>query len=106
MSEINLTDDNFEAEVLKYPGVAMVDFWAVWCGPCKMFGPTVEEIAKEYEGKAKICKLNTDEGMKTSAQFRVSSIPTVIFFKGGQPVAQMVGLQSKEAVKKQLDALL
>ncbi|MGB2578899.1 thioredoxin 1 [Elusimicrobium simillimum] len=106
MSEINLTDDNFEAEVLKYSGVAMVDFWATWCGPCKMFGPTVAEIAKEYEGKAKICKLNTDEGAKVCNDYRISSIPTVIFFKNGQPVGQMVGLQTKEEVKKQLDALL
>jgi len=106
MSEINLTDDNFEAEVLKHSGVAMVDFWATWCGPCRMFAPVVAEIAKEYAGKVKVCKLNTDEGMQTSAAFRIASIPTVMFFKNGKPVAQMVGAHAKEDVKKQLDAIL
>ncbi|MDR0953603.1 MAG: thioredoxin [Elusimicrobiota bacterium] len=106
MSEIHLTDANFEEEITKYKGVALVDFWAPWCGPCRMLGPVIEELAGEYEGKAKICKLNTDEAAEKSAEFRVSSIPTIIFFKDGQPKAQLIGLQSKEELKKNLDALL
>ncbi len=106
MSEVLLTDANFEAEVLKYNGPVMVDFYAVWCGPCKMLGPVVEELAKEYEGKVKICKLNVDDAPNTASQFRVSSIPTIIFFKDGAVAAQEVGLQSKEELKKQLDALI
>lgn len=106
MSIVNLTDETFEQEITNYKGIAMVDFWASWCGPCKMFSPTVDEIAAEYAGKAKICKLDTDQGMQVSAKYHISSIPTVLFFKDGEVAAQMVGLQSKEEVKKQLDALL
>lgn len=106
MSEIVLTDANFESEVLKYPGAVMVDFYAVWCGPCKMLAPTVDELAAEYEGKAKICKLNVDEAGGVSAKYRVSSIPTILFFKNGELMHQAVGLQAKEELKKQLDALL
>jgi len=104
--ETHLTDENFAREVLQYKGVVLVDFWAPWCGPCRMLGPVVEELAKEYEGKAKICKLNTDDAGDTSAQFRIASIPTIILFKDGAPKAQLIGLQSKEELKKQLDALL
>jgi thioredoxin 1 len=104
--EIHLTDDSFAKEVLEYKGVALVDFWAPWCGPSRMLGPVVEELAKEYEGKAKICKLNTDDAAEISAQYRIASIPTIIIFKGGGPVTQLVGLHSKDELKKQLDALL
>ena len=104
--EIHLNDQNFSQEVLKYKGVVLVDFWAPWCGPCRMLGPVVTELAKEYEGKAKIAKINTDEAAEVSAQYRIASIPTIIIFKNGEPKAQLIGLQSKEEMKKQLDALL
>lgn len=106
MSEVILTDANFEQEVLQYKGVVMVDFWATWCGPCRMLGPVVEELAKEYEGKVKVCKLNTDDGMDTSSKYRITSIPTIIFFKNGEIAGQTVGLQSKAALQEKLNALL
>ena len=106
MSEVILNDSNFDAEVLQYKGVAMVDFWAPWCGPCRMLGPVVEELAGEYAGKVKIAKLNVDEAPDTSTQFGVSSIPTLIFFKDGKVVSQTVGLQTKSTLQEKLNALL
>ncbi|MBR3631728.1 MAG: thioredoxin [Elusimicrobiaceae bacterium] len=106
MSEVVLTDANFEQEVLKDEGVVLVDFWAPWCGPCKMLGPVVEELAKEYEGKVKVCKLNTDDGATTSSRYRITSIPTLIFFKKGEVVAQLSGLQAKAALQEKLNSLL
>lgn len=106
MSEVILNDSNFDAEVLQYKGVAMVDFWAPWCGPCRMLAPVVEELAGEYAGKVKIAKLNVDEAPDTSTQFGVSSIPTLIFFKDGKVVSQTVGLQTKSTLQEKLNALL
>ncbi len=106
MSEIHLNDATFDKEVLEYKGVALVDFWAPWCGPCRMLGPVIEELASEYEGKAKICKINTDDAAEKSTQYRIASIPTILFFKDGELKKQLMGLQSKEELKKQLDALL
>ena len=106
MSEVILTDANFTEEVLQFKGVVLVDFWATWCGPCRMLGPVVEELAKEYEGRVKVCKLNIDEGMETSTKYRISSVPTIIFFKDGEVVGQVVGLQSKAALQEKINSLL
>ena len=103
---VKLTDDSFEAEIIKSELPALVDFWAPWCGPCKMVGPIVEELAEEYDGKVKICKLNVDENSKTAAQYGVKSIPTLILFKGGESIDQTIGAASKgkldEMIKKAL----
>lgn len=101
--EIVFTDQNFETEVLKSEKITLVDFWAPWCGPCQMMGSIIEELAKEMGDKAKIGKLNVDENSQTAQKFSVMSIPTVLIFKGGKMVKQLVGVQSKEALKKELE---
>jgi thioredoxin 1 len=101
---IELTGANFE-ETLK-EGVSLVDFWAPWCGPCRMIAPVIEELAEDYDGKAKICKVNTDEEQDIAVKFGIRSIPTIMFFKDGQMVDQIVGAQSKQALSEKLDALL
>lgn len=98
MSEVKLTDQNFKEEVLDYKGVAIVDFYADWCGPCKMMGPIFEEAAKEAGDKAKFGKLNVDEAQETAMKYGVMSIPTIIVFKDGEVVSQVAGVQSKEAL--------
>jgi thioredoxin 1 len=104
--EIQLTDTNFDQEVLKSSIPVMVDFWAPWCGPCKMIAPTIEEIASEYAGKVKVCKLNTDDNPDTASKFSITAIPTILFFKEGKVVQELVGLQPKEEIQKFLDNLL
>lgn len=101
-----VTDSTFAQEVLQSDQVVMVDFWAPWCGPCRILGPTVDELAKEYEGRAKVVKLNVDDNPDTAAQYGVRSIPTLIFFKNGEPVGQVVGVQPKHALASLLDRLL
>ena len=103
---LEITDGNFSETVTKNKGVALVDFWAEWCGPCRLIGPVVEELAKEYEGKATIGKVNVDDNRETAAQFGIMSIPTVLFFKDGQMVDKHVGVASKSELKKKLDALI
>lgn len=100
------TDDNFEAEVLKSPLPVLVDFWAQWCGPCKMLTPIVEELAKDYDGKLRIGKLNVDDSPQSASRYAVNSIPTLLFVKGGNVVDQHVGLLAKKALQAKIDQFL
>lgn len=102
MSVIKLTEQNFETEVLKSDVPVLVDFWAVWCGPCQMQGPIVDELAEEVAG-VKFGKLNVDENMSLAQKYRVASIPTLLVFKNGKVAASAIGLQSKEGLKRLLD---
>jgi thioredoxin 1 len=97
------TDANFEIEALKSPLPVLVDFWAEWCGPCKMLTPIIEELAQEYGGKVKIGKLNVDQSPATASRYAVSNIPTILFIKGGNVVDQQVGLLAKKALKAKID---
>lgn len=101
-----VTSATWEQEVLKAPNLVMVDFWAVWCGPCRMVAPIVDELAKEYEGKVKVLKLNTDENADVAGKYRIMGIPTLMFFKNGQTVDQVVGAVPKAQLKTKIDALL
>ena len=97
------TDQNFESEVLKSDQAVLVDFWAPWCGPCLAMGPIIEELAKEFEGKAVVGKINVDENSKTSQDFAIMSIPALKIFKGGKVVQEFVGMQAKETLKEALE---
>ena len=103
---LELTDGNFKQEVLESTVPVLVDFWAEWCMPCKMLAPAVEEVAKEYAGKAKVCKLDTDTCRETAMKYGISAIPTLILFKDGQIAKKLVGLQPKKDLKAAIDALL
>ena len=96
MAEIKVTKQNFEQEVLNSPIPVMVDFWADWCGPCKMLAPILSEIAEEYDGKIKVCKINVDEEAELSLKYRIVSIPTVLIFKDGELTNKSVGYVPKE----------
>lgn len=106
MPQTELTDHSFEQEVLKNQAPVMVDFWAPWCGPCRMLSPVVEEIAKEYEARIKVAKINTDEHPMTAAKYKISAIPSLLFFKNGQVVEQLIGVHPKSEIKKKLESLL
>lgn len=101
-----ISDQTFEAEILEHDGVALVDFWAPWCGPCRLIGPIIEELAGEYDGKAKIVKLNVDDNPQTAGRFGIQSIPTLLLFNNGEVVDTIVGLQSKKALADKLDSAL
>lgn len=104
MSELTLTDQNFQQEVLTSDVPVLVDFWAPWCGPCQMMGPLIEELASEYAGKGvKIGKINVDENNETAGKYRVMSIPTFLVFKGGEVVDQVVGGVQKEKLKELIE---
>jgi len=102
---IEFTDANFQAEVLQSDVPVVVDFWAPWCGPCKMMAPTIEDLAKDNAGRAKVGKMNTDENPETPGGFGIQAIPTLILFKGGEVAGQMVGINSKEDIQAALDKL-
>jgi len=103
---LQVTDGNFDEEIVKADIPAMVDFWAEWCGPCKMVGPTVEALAKEYEGKIKIAKMNVDENRETPAKFGIRNIPTLILFKNGEVAQTIIGAQTKSHLEEELKKLL
>lgn len=106
MSNVVITDGNFDAEVLKSTKPVLVDFWAVWCQPCQMQNPILEEVAKTIDGKVKIGKLNVDDNPNTAQKYMVMSIPTLMIFKNGTVVKQFIGVQSKETLLGELNKLI
>lgn len=106
MADLLITDQSFDQDVLKSQLPVLVDFWAPWCGPCKVVDPIVDELAKEYEGKIKTGKLNVDENPVVAGNFGVMSIPTLMVFKNGKPVATTIGAQGKDALKKMIEEAL
>lgn len=104
--EMKFTSANFDAEVLNSDTPAVVDFFATWCGPCKMMAPVIEALAAEYDGKVKIGKLDVDENEEIAARYGVMTIPTIILFKNGEIVTKTIGVQSKDSLKKAIDAML
>jgi thioredoxin 1 len=103
---ITATEDNFKSEVLESSQPVLVDFWAEWCGPCKMIAPAIEELANEFDGKAKIAKLNVDDEQGVAMEYGIRSIPTLLFFQNGRVVDQVVGAQPKETLAKKLESLV
>jgi thioredoxin 2 len=99
-----ITDSTFNQEVMAYPGTVLVDCWAPWCGPCRMVGPILDELAGEYRGRVKIAKLNTDENPMISSQYRISSIPTMLIFKNGTQVDRITGAVPKQEIERRLTA--
>jgi thioredoxin 1 len=106
MAEVTVTDATFDTEVMKSEIPVLVDFWAVWCGPCKMQNPILEEVEKEYEGKVKVAKLNVDDNPVSAGKYGVMSIPTLMLFKKGEIVKQMIGVQSAETLKSEFTKVL
>jgi thioredoxin 1 len=106
LNMITLTDDNFASEVLESDTPVLVDFWAEWCGPCKMIAPVLDELASEYEGRVKIGKVNIDEFQKLATEYGVRAIPTLLLFHQGEVAEQIVGVRSKRDLKANLDKVL
>lgn len=100
-----VTDSNFKTEVIGSDQPVLVDFWATWCGPCRMIAPMIEELAGQFEGRAKVAKLDVDQNPQTAMQFGIRSIPTLLFFKDGQVVDQLIGASSKKALAEKLESL-
>jgi thioredoxin 1 len=103
---MEVTDENFDSEIMNSDIPAMVDFWAAWCGPCRMVAPVVEELAKDYEGKIKIAKMDVDQNRQTPAKFGIRNIPTLLLFKGGELAQTIVGAQPKSSIEDELKKLL
>lgn len=106
MSVIVITKDNFNSEILESDKTVLIDFWAPWCGPCRMLAPVIDELAEEFDGKAKICKVNTDEVQDLAVEYGVRSIPTLLFFKDGEIKETLIGAQSKAAIADKINSLL
>ncbi len=103
MAVLTFTEDNFDKEVLQSETPVLVDFWATWCAPCRMIAPVIQAIAEEYEGKLKVGKVNVDENSQLAIRFGIRAIPTLLLFKEGKVVEQMVGVQPKENIKAIID---
>ncbi len=103
MTEVQVTDQNFKDEVLGYKGLAVVDFWAEWCGPCKIMEPVISEIAAELGDSVKICKLNVDENQETASTYQILSIPTMKFYKNGEVIDEVIGVQSKDQLLERIN---
>ena len=103
---VDISDQNFETEVIKSNLPVVIDLWAPWCGPCRMVGPVVEKLAEQYDGKVKFCKLNVDENQQTAVKYSVMSIPTLLFFKNGSVADTVVGAVPEQVLKPRIDALI
>ncbi|MGH7405914.1 MAG: thioredoxin [Candidatus Methylomirabilales bacterium] len=103
---LTVTDENFTSEVLKRPEPVLVDFWASWCGPCRMIAPVIEELAVDFEGRAKVAKVDVDDNPQVAARYDIRSIPTLLFFQDGQVVDRVIGVVPKKVLADRLSALL